>query len=83
MGVRLGAVGFRPLARNLAIGQQIRAAGTRPAGIREPITFCATHGDGPGTLAVERRPSQVQPFIATLVARFRLPWAHRVVGIVA
>src|SRR5579884_2132205 len=43
------AVGFRLLARNLAIGLQVADAGRRPAVIREPRAFRAAHVDGLGT----------------------------------
>jgi hypothetical protein len=43
------AVGFRLLARNLAIGVQSHEAQARPAVIREPVAFRATHVDGLGS----------------------------------
>jgi hypothetical protein len=43
------AVGFRLLARNLAIGFQLEQAGGRPEHIREPRAFRAAHVDGLGT----------------------------------
>jgi len=46
------AVGFRLLARNLAIGHQIHATRARPAVIREPRAFRAAHVDGLGTFHV-------------------------------
>jgi DDE family transposase len=46
------AVGFRLLARNLAIGQQIHAAQARPAVLREPRAFRAAHVEGLGTFTV-------------------------------
>src|SRR5688500_17563833 len=46
------AVAFRLLARNLAIGLQIREAGARPAVIREPVAFRAAHVEGLGTFRV-------------------------------
>ncbi len=46
------AVGFRLLARNLAIGRQIAQAQGRPAVIREPRTFRTDQVEGLGTSAV-------------------------------
>jgi hypothetical protein len=46
------AVGFRLLARNLAIGHQIHAAQARPLVIREPRAFRANHVAGLGTFAI-------------------------------
>ena len=42
------AVGFRLLARTLAIGLQIQAANGRPAVIREPRAFRTAQVDGLG-----------------------------------
>jgi hypothetical protein len=77
------AVGFRLLARNLAIGLQIRAAGARPATIREPLAFRATQVDGLGTFQRERRTIYLQPLAPTSAARYPLPWSRRVVQIAA
>ena len=46
------AVGLRLLARNLAIGLQIRDAGQRPAVIREPLACRAAQVEGLGTFVV-------------------------------
>jgi hypothetical protein len=43
------AIGFRLLARNLAIGFQMEQAKGRPEHIREPLAFRAEHVDGLGT----------------------------------
>ena len=43
------AIGFRLLARNLAIGFQLEQAQGRPEHIREPLAFRAEHVDGLGT----------------------------------
>ncbi len=47
------AIGFRLLARNLAIGLQIKDADGRPAQIREPAAFRAAHVDGLATFALD------------------------------
>jgi hypothetical protein len=77
------AVGFRLLARNLAIGRQIRDAGARPAVIREPRAFRAAHVDGLATFHRARRTIHIQPLTPTPAARYPLPWARRVVRIAA
>jgi hypothetical protein len=80
------AIGFRLLARNLAIGLQVRDADARPATIREPTAFRAAHVDGLGTFAHDDRDPR-----ALLLARHRptqaavypLPWTDRIVRLVA
>jgi hypothetical protein len=80
------AVGFRLLARNLAIGLQIADADARPEPIREPAAFRAAHVDGLGVFALDDHdPHAVllhrhQP---TGAATYSLPWTHRVVRLVA
>ena len=77
------AVGFRLLARNLAIGLQIRDAAARPAVIREPLAFRATHVEGLGTFGQQRRTIYLTPLQALPTPHLRLPWARRVVRLVA
>jgi hypothetical protein len=75
------AVGCRLLARNLAIGHQIHLAQARPAVIREPRAFRATHVEGLGTFAIagptillaERLPCAESPQPCSL------PWTQRTV----
>ena len=74
------AVGFRLLARNLAIGHQIAEAQARPETIREPRAFRATRVDGLGTFAVEERAIVVTPLRAQPPEPpYLLPWAQRLV----
>jgi hypothetical protein len=76
------ALGFRLLARDLAIGLQIRDAGARPAVIREPAAFRAMQVDGLGTFARERRTLRVTRAVAAhrgrrrSPQRLRLPWSR-------
>src|SRR5215212_3712923 len=80
------AVGFRLLARNLAIGLQIRDADARPATIREPAAFRAAHVDGLGVFALDDHdPHAVLLYRhhATGAATYTLPWTHRVIRLVA
>lgn len=75
------AIGFRLLARNLAIGHQIAEAQARPEVIREPRAFRAAHVDGLGTFVVAsttivltaRRPTADPP------PPCHLPWTRRTV----
>ena len=77
------AVAFRLVARNLAIGFQIREAGGRPAVIREPYAFRAAHVDGLGTFVVERRTIVLTPCQPTPAQTWRLPWSRRTVRLAA
>ena len=77
------AIGFRLLARNLAIGRQIADAGTRPAVIQEPRAFRAAAVDGLGTFSVAGRTVSVRPLHPRTAARYALPWVGRVVRIAA
>ena len=74
------AVGFRLLARNLAIGQQLAAAPPRPAVIREPRAFRATQVDGLGTFAVAQQTIAITPLRPAPAARqCALPWTQHTV----
>jgi hypothetical protein len=80
------AIGFRLLARNLAIGLQIRDAEARPAVIREPAAFRAAHVDGLGTFAHDRHDAHAILLTlprATAGGSYPLPWTNRVVRLVA
>jgi hypothetical protein len=77
------AVGFRLLARNLAIGLQVAQAGGRPATIREPAAFRAAHVDGLGTFARLRRTLLLTPHRPTARQTHRLPWARLTVRLAA
>ena len=77
------AVGFRLLARNLAIGLQIHDAAARPAVIREPLAFRATQVDGLGTFVLHRRTITVAPLQPIPPQHLRLPWTRRVVRLAA
>ena len=78
------ALGFRLLARNLAIGLQIKDADARPATIREPAAFRAEHLDGLGVFAAARRTVTLAPLRRRDgPPRLRLPWTRRVVVLAA
>lgn len=77
------AIGFRLLARNLTIGRQIADAGERPAAIREPAAFRATHVDGLGTFTTARRTVRLTPLAPTPPFRVRLPWTRTTVHLAA
>jgi hypothetical protein len=55
------AIGLRLLARNLAIGHQIRAAGARPDPIREPLAFRAAHVEGLGVVCTDEQTIRITP----------------------
>jgi hypothetical protein len=74
------AVGFRLLARNLAIGHQIHEAQARPAVIREPRAFRATRVDGLGTFRIAPPAILITPLRALPSDHhYPLPWAQRTV----
>jgi Transposase DDE domain len=77
------AIGFRLLARNLAIGLQIRDAEARPAVIREPAAFRAAHVDGLGTFLHDRRVIWLTHPGATPGRTYLLPWADLAVRLIA
>jgi hypothetical protein len=77
------ALGFRLLARNLAIGLQIADADARPAVIREPRAFRAAHVEGLGTFTRARRTITLTSTETAPPQRWRLPWARLVVRRVA
>jgi hypothetical protein len=77
------AIGFRLLARNLAIGLQIKDADARPATIREPAAFRAAHVDALGTFAVDGPTILLSCLRPTPAATNSLPWTSRTVRLVA
>jgi DDE family transposase len=80
------AIGFRLLARNLAIGLQIKDADARPAPIREPAAFRAAHVDGLGTFVHDRQDAHAILLTlprATAGATYPLPWTRQIVHLVA
>ena len=83
------AVGFRLLARNLAIGSQIQDAGARPTRIREPVAFRATQVEGLGLFCLDERLiallpySPLPPHSPGRVQVWVLPWTRRTVRLVA
>jgi hypothetical protein len=77
------AVGFRLLARNLAIGLQLRTAGARPAVLREPLAFRAAQVDGLALFQQRRHTIFLAPLQPWTTRHFRLPWTRRVVRLVA
>jgi hypothetical protein len=77
------AIGFRLLARNLAIGLQIADAAARPPVIREPAAFRAAHVDGLGTFRLAARVILLERPLPVPAATYRLPWTDRIVQLVA
>ena len=77
------AIGFRLLARNLAIGLQIAAAPARPAVIREPRAFRAAQVEGLGLFCHSARTITVAPVQPATPGLWHLPWAHLTVQVAA
>jgi hypothetical protein len=77
------AVGFRLLARNLAIGLQLATAEQPSGPIREPRAFRATHVDGLGTFTVQDRLIVVRPLRPLPAQRLHLSWTRHVVHLAA
>jgi hypothetical protein len=73
------ALGFRLLARNLAIGLQIRDADGCAATIREPAAFRAAHVVGRGTFACKGTTIQLAGSGPGAQATYLLPWTGRLV----
>ncbi|MFL5337252.1 MAG: transposase [Geminicoccaceae bacterium] len=74
------AVGFRLLARNLAIGHQIHQAQARPDTIREPRAFRVAHVEGLGTFGWTPEAIVITPYRAKAEAPpCPLPWTRQVV----
>ena len=78
-----GAIGFRLLARNLAVGLQIADAQARPAVIREPRAFRTAHVEGLGLFTHDARTITVAPVQPTTPSICHLPWAHLTVRVAA
>jgi hypothetical protein len=76
-------IGFRLLARNLAIGLQIHDADARPAVIREPAAFRAAHVDGLGTFVCAGRSILLRRPLPTPESTYPLPWTDLTVQLVA
>jgi hypothetical protein len=77
------AVGFRLLARNLAIGLQVATAEQELSPIREPRAFRAAHVDGLGTFTVQGRTITIRPLRPSPAQQFHLVWTRRVVRLAA
>jgi hypothetical protein len=77
------AVGFRLLARNLAIGLQIADAQARPPVIREPRAFRAAHVEGLGLVTRDAGTFTVAPIRPTTPSICHLPWAHLTIRVAA
>jgi hypothetical protein len=77
------ALGFRLLARNLAIGLQIHDADGRPDRTREPAAFRAAHVDGLATFALDGPAILLAHPGRDAEATYPLPWTGRIVRLVA
>ena len=77
------AVGFRLLARHLARGLQIAAAGARPEVLREPRAFRAAHVEGWGLFVQQERTIWLLPIPPSAPRTWHVPWTHRTSGLAA
>ena len=77
------ALGFRLLARNLAVGLQVRDADGRPDRIREPAAFRAQHVDGLATFALDGPTIRLARPHPDAEATYPLPWTGRTVRLIA
>lgn len=77
------AVGFRLLARTLAIGLQLHAAEGRPAVIREPRAFRATWVEGLGLFHSHRGAIWLTPLAPITPGVYHLPWTRQAVRLIA
>jgi len=77
------AIGFRLLARNLAIGLQIKDAQGRPDTIREPRAFRAEHVDGLGSFVCLGDFVLLRDLHPGEQTTYRLPWTQQTVRLAA
>jgi Transposase DDE domain len=77
------AIGYRLLARNLAIGLQLTEAQGRPEVIREPRAFRADHVDGLGSFVQHGPVLLLTPLHSNGEERYPLPWARLIVQVAA
>lgn len=77
------AVGFRLLARTLAIGLQLHEAEGRPPVIREPRAFRATRVEGLGLFLWHGGTILLTPLAPTTRGIYHLPWTHQAVRLIA
>jgi hypothetical protein len=68
------AIGFRLLARNLAVGFQMEQVQRRPEHIREPLAFRMQHVEGRGTFAPMGREIVLYRPTADEERRYTLSW---------
>jgi len=77
------AVGFRHLARTLAIGLQLQQANGRPPVIREPRAFRATQVEGLGLFCRNHGTILLSPLAPTSPRVYPLPWTRQLVRLIA
>lgn len=70
------AIGLRLLARNLALGYQIHAAGQRPARLSEPRAFRVTAVEGLATYVIVDGVIVLTPLEPSDCRVGQLPWTH-------
>src|SRR3954454_12507228 len=77
------ALGLQLLARNLALGFQIREANGRPPVLREPRAFRATHVHGLGLFQRHEATLLLWPLHPTPPQVWSLPWTQQIIRLIA
>ena len=77
------AVGFRLLARTLAIGYQLHHAEGPPPVIREPLAFRAAHVEGLGLFYRQPAALILRPLQPMAPQTWTLAWTHQCIRLVA
>ena len=79
LGPNRVALGFRLLARNLALGYQLAQAAPAadPPPLAEPHAFCAAQVEGLGQFLHDGRTIYLRPLQPTLGQTWTLPWTRR------
>ena len=73
------AVGFRLLARNLALGYQLAQADGQPGALAEPRAFGAAHVEGLGTFVLDGQIIYLRPRRTPTASPYHLPWSRQTV----
>ena len=77
------ALGLQLLARNLALGFQLHEARGRPAILREPRAFRATHVEGLGLFHWHQASLVLMPLQPAPPQTWSLPWTRQLVRLIA
>jgi hypothetical protein len=70
-----GAIEFRLLAGNLALGLHLHEPATGPRVLQEPLAFRATHVDGLGIFRQVRHTITIRALVPLGLRQLHLPWS--------